>query len=127
MSVVEIPLACLPADDVECRVLAAVLVEPAKLALANDLEDGDFVSYRHRAVFALLRNLQADGVEPTVDDIAEAVVLDGNPTLTLDWLGELFKTAPTYETTFGIEAWQSVFAADLRELRLTAIARGALR
>ena len=123
-------LSRMPAIDVEQRVLAAVLAEPDKLALANDLEVGDFVDYRHRAAFEAMRNLQADGWDVEICAVADAIAiadLDRGRCVadhvSLVWLTKLVNAAPKYEDQFGIDAWRSVFDADLRELRLTAIAR----
>lgn len=117
---------------IEARVLAAVMTEPEKLAVASELEIADFADPRNQHVFAALRNLQVGEHEVSATAIAEYLTMDatrkgisGSGELRelhekfLDYLFALLVTAPTYEGSFGAAAI-GVFQADLRQLRLIA-------
>jgi hypothetical protein len=60
----------LAVEDVGHRLIAAILARPALLDAVPELEIDDFVgSYRHQAVWAAIRNLQARGRSITIDEI----------------------------------------------------------
>lgn len=119
---------------IERRVLAAVITEPAKLAIAAELEIADFQDPRLAATFSALRNLQASNADIDAVAIAEYLTLQsarrGAASSDLralhqqfcSALFELISNAPTYERAFGAAAL-AIFAADLKQLRAIATER----
>jgi DnaB helicase-like protein len=56
-------------QETERRLLAALIVEPAVLAGAGDVETQDFTDYRHWVVFAAIRQLQTESHDVGVLEI----------------------------------------------------------
>jgi hypothetical protein len=114
-----------PQYDVEQRVLAAVIVDAAKLAIATDLELDDFFDMGHQRVFMALRNLQAANDDITPRTIAQYLALRDaeKPSRVAEmYLKYLVIVASTllvrsYEWSFG-EAALFVFESDMRLLRM---------
>lgn len=60
----------------ERRILAALIVEPAVLRLADDLECGDFSDARFAHVLAAIRRLQATSADVGIDEIDHELQLE---------------------------------------------------
>ena len=104
------------ADDVERRVLCALIIHPSKLEAADNLETDDFTTFQHKAIFEAIRNTQANGYPVCVEAIfAELEVVDLQRDMYLAQHCEL----PLLEllTTSSEYTVEGNFEADLRQLR----------
>jgi replicative DNA helicase len=107
--------------DIERRVLAEVISNPAALALADQLELGDLTDARHHRVLEAVRELQGAGCPIDICDLADCIALrdlslgtHASESASLPYLTDLVSEAERYDGLLG------VFEADLRQLRLIA-------
>jgi len=108
--------------DIERRVLAEILTNPAALAMADQLELGDLTDARHHRVLEAVREIQGAGDPIEILDVADAIAMrdvclgtHAAESASIQFLIDLVSTADVYG-----DLLETVFPADLRQLRLIA-------